>query len=1030
MDNGVQKRRCSSIAKVLLAGCATAALSVPAQAQNQNPTAESSDENTIIVTGTRGTIQNSIEAKRVATEVVDGLSAEEIGDIPALSIGEALETLTGAGSHREQGGATEISIRGLGPFLGSTVINGRIASNGSGDRSVNFSQFPSELFNKIGIYKTQAASYIEGGVAGQIALETVKPLDYGKRRLQGNFKLNFNPDNLDLDWSQRFQQVGHRATLSYVDQFELGDSELGISIGYSRNKTTNPEQEANVSNTIGACVLDPTTTSDGVFDDGNCDTSGSTIAGLRDGTITNDFVIARNSYAFRTNITDDTRDSVFAAIQFKPSPDVDFNADFQYSKRLFREQRSDLGFVEGRRIDGPGDANAIPGFPLMFTETGALRQFTNEQRIEATSEYLERDEEYYGGGLSLDVQASDRLKFSVDASYSRTQRIEEAVQIRFRTEDNESIEGNTDANGNPFFPNAFESDGSSTDDRIETAVLIRQNGSEALNFVTQNFDVTNHSLFANDPRLRADLEQDRYNEVWAVRGDVEYEMDGFFSGLLAGARYQELTYRDVPGAANGTSRFENTYNDTDGTGALAVANRECRTSFPESDFLSSVSGGNPLITNVDAAGNIISTSNTFATFDALCIARVLEREDPSGLEFDEDGVPIFPTGDFDSIQNTNVTEKTWAGYIQADFDSELRTTPVRGNVGVRVINSKVRSTGFRGTLSASFNAAGELIITEDTGSLVTVTGGGSYTEFLPSVNLVTEFQPDLLGRFAFYRSLSRPDPSDLSFGRTFNALADDTVTTIAEAVGTATATGNPFTQPLLSWNVDLGLEWYPNDDTILAFNAYYKSFDGGFETVGQTEVFNVGGQDLSTIVATTQTTNDTSTIYGLEVTAAHRFSYLPEPLDGLGFKLSYNYADSNFEFEDGALGAITSVNSDGTTTVSNGLIPPSNLFGFSKHVLAAQLYWDIGNFDFQGVYKYRSNYFQQFVSTPTRVRYVDDVSVFEARISYRVNENVKVTLEGINLFNEPRTNFRGAPDDFGAIQVYGPRYFAGVQFKF
>ena len=463
-NQGARVRRLSSITKILMVGCATMALAMPAQAQEQSSEASVDDEDLIIVSGIRGTIQNSIEEKRIATEVFDALSAEEIGDLPALSIGEALETLTGAGSHREQGGATEISIRGLGPFLGSTVINGRIATNGSGDRSVNFSQFPSELFNKIGIYKTQAASYIEGGVAGQIALETVRPLDYGKRRFQGNFKLNANPDNLDIDADQRFQKFGYRATASYVDQFEFaGGAELGISLGYSRNETTNPEQEANVSNTIRACVLDPTTTSDGVFDDGNCDTSSSTIAGLRDGSITNDFVIARNSYAFRSNITDDTRDSFFGAIQFKPSPDVEINADFQYSKRLFREQRSDLNFAEGRRIDGPGDPNRID-LDLIFTETGALRQFTNEQRIEAVSEYLERDEEYYGGGLSIDVQANDRLKLSFDASYSQTQRIEEAVQIRFRTEDNESIFGNTDANGDPFFPNATESDGIPTID--------------------------------------------------------------------------------------------------------------------------------------------------------------------------------------------------------------------------------------------------------------------------------------------------------------------------------------------------------------------------------------------------------------------------------------------------------------------------------------------------------------------------------------------------------------------------------------
>lgn len=1028
----------SNVTTALLASTAIAMVASPALAQDSN--AADAQDDTIIVSGIRATIQGSIDSKRESVEVFDALSAEEIGDIPALSIGEALETLTGAGSHREQGGATEISIRGLGPFLGSTVINGRIASNGSGDRSVNFSQFPSELFNKIGIYKTQAASYIEGGVAGQIALETVKPLDYGKRRIQGNFKLNFNPDNLNLDSDQRFQQVGHRATLSYVDQFEIGGSELGISLGYSRNKTTNPEQEANVSNTIRACVVDPTTTSDGVFDDGNCDTSSGTINGLRDGTITDDFVIARNSYSFRTNITDDTRDSFFGAIQFKPSPDIDINADFQYSKRLFREQRSDLNFAEGRRIDGIGDPNMIGGFPLMFTETGALRQFTNEQRIEAVSEYLERDEEYYGGGISLDIQASDRLSFSFDGSYSQTQRVEEAVQIRFRTEDGESIFGNTDANGNPFFPEAFESDQTpnagrtnGTDDRVETAVLIRQNGSQALNFVTQNFDVTDHSLFANDPRLRADLEQDRYNSVMAFRGDVDYEMDGFLSSLQAGARYQELKYRDVPGAANGTSRFQNNYNDTDGSGALFVANQECRTSFPESGFLSSVSGGNPLITNVDLNGNVISTSNTFATFDALCIARVLEREDPSGLEFDEDGVPIYLDGSLPSSQNSDVREITWAGYVQANFDTDFGSTPVRGNLGLRVVNTKVTSVGLRSSFtSAPGDDPGSIFLTEDISNFTTEVLTNSYTEFLPSFNIAAEFTPEVIGRLAFYRSLSRPDPSAIGFGRNFSATADDDdgATTIAEALGVVAAVGNPLTEPLLSWNFDAGLEWYPNEDTILAVNAYYKSFNGGFETFSTQEAFVVDGAPFVATVSNTRTADETNTIYGVEVTAAHRLSWLPKPLDGLGFKISYNYANSNFEFEDGTLGATNTVNLDGSITSRNGLIVPSNLFGFSKHVLSAQAYYEIGKFDFQGVYKYRSNYFQQFVSTPLRVRYVDDVSVFEARVSYKLNRNVKFTIEGINLFNEPRTNFRGAPDDFGAIQVYGPRYFAGVQFKF
>lgn len=234
----------------LLAGTAMSLIAQPAWAQEQEVDSpaegQASEPGTIIVSGIRAVIQDSIDAKRGNDLIIDALSSDEIGDLPALSIGEALETLTGAGSHREQGGATEISIRGLGPFLGFTVINGRAASNGSGDRSVNFSQFPSELFSTVGIYKTQSASLIEGGVSGQITLESLRPLDYGRQRIQGEVKLNYNPYNFDIAEDQRFQDLGYRATASYVDQFDIGGGRWGISFGLSRNEQTNPEQEANV----------------------------------------------------------------------------------------------------------------------------------------------------------------------------------------------------------------------------------------------------------------------------------------------------------------------------------------------------------------------------------------------------------------------------------------------------------------------------------------------------------------------------------------------------------------------------------------------------------------------------------------------------------------------------------------------------------------------------------------------------------------------------------------------------------------
>jgi TonB-dependent receptor len=224
------------------------------QATVPEPSAAEADETTVdevVVTGIRRTIQTSIQEKRTSQTIVDALSSEEIGELPALSIGEAIQTITGAATHRDKGGATEIAIRGLGPFLGASTFNGREATNGSGDRSVNFGQFPSELVNNIKIYKTQQANLIEGGVSGLIELETLRPLDYGKRRLQLEGKWNYSPYQARIKDGDEF---GFRGTASYVDQFDAGGlGRIGVSLGYQKNTTNNPEEVWSSSTTLTAC---------------------------------------------------------------------------------------------------------------------------------------------------------------------------------------------------------------------------------------------------------------------------------------------------------------------------------------------------------------------------------------------------------------------------------------------------------------------------------------------------------------------------------------------------------------------------------------------------------------------------------------------------------------------------------------------------------------------------------------------------------------------------------------------------------
>ena len=75
---------------LLLATAAVPALllSAPAAAQTEPaPTSDeqtAEDDNVLVVTGIRSTVRSSIARKQEETAIVDALSSEEIGDLPAL----------------------------------------------------------------------------------------------------------------------------------------------------------------------------------------------------------------------------------------------------------------------------------------------------------------------------------------------------------------------------------------------------------------------------------------------------------------------------------------------------------------------------------------------------------------------------------------------------------------------------------------------------------------------------------------------------------------------------------------------------------------------------------------------------------------------------------------------------------------------------------------------------------------------------------------------------------------------------------
>jgi iron complex outermembrane receptor protein len=149
----------------------------------------------IVVTGIRQSVQVSLDAKRLAVDLVDVISAEDIGKLPDKNIADSLARVPGittSSAGANEGGFDEndrVSMRGTNPSLTQTLINGHNISSGDWfvlnetgtvGRSVSYTLLPSEIVSQVRVEKSSSASLVEGGVAGSVDIITRKPLDFAK----------------------------------------------------------------------------------------------------------------------------------------------------------------------------------------------------------------------------------------------------------------------------------------------------------------------------------------------------------------------------------------------------------------------------------------------------------------------------------------------------------------------------------------------------------------------------------------------------------------------------------------------------------------------------------------------------------------------------------------------------------------------------------------------------------------------------------------------------------------------------------
>jgi iron complex outermembrane receptor protein len=360
-----------------------AAMPAAAQDTQEEPETEvaEGEEPGIVVTGIRRSIETSLDAKREASSIVEVISAEDLGQLPDLSIADSLARLPGVTAQRVRGRSQQISIRGLGPDFSLALLNGREVVSAGNNRGIEFDQFPSELIGQGIVYKTGDAQLAAIGIAGAVDLRTVRPLDSNEQKLSvsGTYVLNDsgsrNPD---------FSDSGYRFFGSYIDQNEDG------TVGWSLGATVQSNPTHFISRELKTNRFQVNRTAEGLIYPAD---------NPRQGVVSREF----------------KRTSIAGSLQFEPRDNFSMMFDAFYTDTtdsgIFRGTETPIASWSGAQFEGAQGSGPFADSAQYSAVVPILR--TDTEGSEA---------QIFALGANLDFMVSDNWGFTFDYGFSTLDR--------------------------------------------------------------------------------------------------------------------------------------------------------------------------------------------------------------------------------------------------------------------------------------------------------------------------------------------------------------------------------------------------------------------------------------------------------------------------------------------------------------------------------------------------------------------------------------------------------------------------------
>ncbi|MCM2679414.1 TonB-dependent receptor domain-containing protein [Echinimonas agarilytica] len=221
LANSIQKCLWSSLALSLMTSAVAAE-----QTDNSKETSSEPVE-VISVKGVRSSLKEAAYLKKSADQIMDAISAEDIGQLPDNNIAEALQRVTGVQIGRDDTGAgSGFQVRGL--SQNRVEVNGQSMAGSGGSRSNDFGNIDTALFKAIEVYKSPTADMVEGAIGATIRLKTFTPLERNGGFV--NVSGQGSKDELADD-------TGNKFSLAMSDRWDWGKAgEFGALVNVSTEK--------------------------------------------------------------------------------------------------------------------------------------------------------------------------------------------------------------------------------------------------------------------------------------------------------------------------------------------------------------------------------------------------------------------------------------------------------------------------------------------------------------------------------------------------------------------------------------------------------------------------------------------------------------------------------------------------------------------------------------------------------------------------------------------------------------------------